>query len=144
MWKSAKFYFIQLLFSGWLFDFSGLALPWMSAVGVWMAVPPAVLCNASGNHNPLLLSWLSFVLTVSVVIECANMSFRQYCAVACISTMCLHYFETFNSLAPRGFDYSLKLINFKLISTINIWSIILWNCYQVNVTIPHWSLVNIG
>ena len=20
----------------------------------------------------------------------------------------------------------------------------LWNCYQVNATIPHWSLVNIG
>ena len=28
-----------------------------------------------------------------------------------------------NSLAPGGFDYSLKLVNFKLISTINIWSI---------------------
>ena len=28
-----------------------------------------------------------------------------------------------NSLAPRGFDYSLKLVNFKLISTINILSI---------------------
>ena len=27
------------------------------------------------------------------------------------------------SLAPGGFDYSLKLVNFKLISTINIWSI---------------------
>ena len=24
-----------------------------------------------------------------------------------------------NSLAPGGFDYSLKLVNFKLISTIN-------------------------
>ena len=29
----------------------------------------------------------------------------------------------FNSLAPEGFEYSLKLINFKLISTINILSI---------------------
>ena len=29
----------------------------------------------------------------------------------------------FNSLAPEGFDYSLKLVNFKLISTINILSI---------------------
>ena len=28
-----------------------------------------------------------------------------------------------NSLAPGGFDYSLKLVNFKFISTINIWSI---------------------
>ena len=28
-----------------------------------------------------------------------------------------------NSLAPGGFDHSLKLVNFKLISTINIWSI---------------------
>ena len=27
-----------------------------------------------------------------------------------------------NSLAPGGFDYSLKLVNFKLISTINILS----------------------
>ena len=29
----------------------------------------------------------------------------------------------FNSLAPGGFDYSLKLVNFKLIFTINILSI---------------------
>ena len=28
-----------------------------------------------------------------------------------------------NSLAPGGFDYSLKLVNFKLISTMNIWGI---------------------
>ena len=28
-----------------------------------------------------------------------------------------------NSLAPGGFDYSLKLVNFKLISTINVLSI---------------------
>ena len=28
-----------------------------------------------------------------------------------------------NSMAPGGFDYSLKLVNFKLISTINIWNI---------------------
>ena len=28
-----------------------------------------------------------------------------------------------NSLAPVGFDYSLKSVNFKLILTINIWSI---------------------
>ena len=26
----------------------------------------------------------------------------------------------FNSLAPEGFDYSLKLVNFKLISMMNI------------------------
>ena len=26
----------------------------------------------------------------------------------------------FNSLAPGGFDYSLKLVNIKLISTMNI------------------------
>ena len=49
-----------------------------------------------------------------------------------------------NSLAPGGFDYSLKLVNSKLISKINISSIFLWNCYQVNATKPHWSLVNIG
>ena len=29
----------------------------------------------------------------------------------------------FISLAPRGFDYRLKLVNFKLISMINILSI---------------------
>ena len=29
----------------------------------------------------------------------------------------------FNSLAPGGFHYSLKLVNFELISKINIWSI---------------------
>ena len=28
-----------------------------------------------------------------------------------------------NSLTPGGFDYSLKLVNFKLISMINVWSI---------------------
>ena len=30
----------------------------------------------------------------------------------------------FNSLAPAGFDYSLKLVNFKLISMMNISSIL--------------------
>ena len=39
--------------------------------------------------------------------------------------------------APGGFDYSLKLVNFKLISTINILSIFYY------ATKPHWSLVNI-
>ena len=31
--------------------------------------------------------------------------------------------QIFKSLASGGFDYSLKLVNFKLISTINILSI---------------------
>ena len=31
--------------------------------------------------------------------------------------------NSFNSLVPEGFDYSLKWVNFKLISTINILSI---------------------
>ena len=31
--------------------------------------------------------------------------------------------ESFNSLVPGGFDYSLKLVNFELISMINILSI---------------------
>ena len=31
--------------------------------------------------------------------------------------------SVFNSLAPGGLDYSLKLVNFKLISTIDILSI---------------------
>ena len=46
----------------------------------------------------------------------------------------------FKSLAPRGFDYGLKLVNFKLIST----KYFLWNCYQVNAPTPHSLLVNIG
>ena len=39
------------------------------------------------------------------------------------SLSCEHQAHYFNSLAPRGFDYSLKLVNFKLISMMNIWSI---------------------
>ena len=35
----------------------------------------------------------------------------------------VNYYSAFNSLAPVGFDYSRKLVNFKLISTINILSI---------------------
>ena len=35
----------------------------------------------------------------------------------------LDWSDLFNSLAPGGFDHSLKLVNFKLISTINILSI---------------------
>ena len=52
--------------------------------------------------------------------------------------------EIFNSLAPGGSDYSLKLVNFKVISVINILKYFLWSCYQVNATTPHWSSVNIG
>ena len=58
-----------------------------------------------------------------------------------------HKYTKFNSLAPGEFDYSLKLVNFKLISTVNILKYFLWNCYQVNATTgttSHWSLVNIG
>ena len=44
-----------------------------------------------------------------------------------------------NSLAPGGFDYSLKWVNFKIISKMNI-SIF----YEVYATTPHWWLVNIG
>ena len=47
-------------------------------------------------------------------------------------------------IGPWEFDHSIKLVNFKLISTINILSIFLWNCYQVKATTPHWSLANIG
>ena len=35
---------------------------------------------------------------------------------------CSWDFLGLNSLAPGGFDYSLKSVNFKLISMINIWS----------------------
>ena len=39
--------------------------------------------------------------------------------------------NVFNSLAPGGFDYSFKLVHFKLISAINILSLkyFLWNRY---------------
>ena len=36
--------------------------------------------------------------------------------------MAIH-FTQINSLIPGGFDYSLKLVNLKFISTMNIWSI---------------------
>ena len=36
----------------------------------------------------------------------------------------------FNSLAPRGFDYNLKSVNFKLISIINILSIF----WEIDIT----------
>ena len=35
-----------------------------------------------------------------------------------------------NSLAPGGFDYSLKLVNFKLISTINILSFFIDSLFE--------------
>ena len=44
-----------------------------------------------------------------------------------------------NSLAPGGFDYSLKLVNFKLMSTINILSV-----FCEIATTSHWSLINTG
>ena len=34
----------------------------------------------------------------------------------------VRHWSDFNSLAPVGFDYSLKLVNFKLITTINFFS----------------------
>ena len=53
-----------------------------------------------------------------------------------------HIHRFINSLAPELFDYSHKLVNFKLIS--NSFKYFLGNCYQVNATTPHWSLVDIG
>ena len=46
-----------------------------------------------------------------------------------------------NSLASGGFGYGLKLVNF---NNKHLKYFFLWNCYQVNATKPHWSLVNIG
>ena len=46
----------------------------------------------------------------------------------------------FNSLASGGFDYGLELVIFN----DKYLKYFLWNCYQVNATIPLWSLVNIG
>ena len=40
----------------------------------------------------------------------------------CVRHLCLVLL--INSLAPGGFDYSLNLVNFKLISMINVLSII--------------------
>ena len=54
--------------------------------------------------------------------------------------ICVALPQLVNSLAPEGFDYSLKLANFKLIATINILSIF---C-EIAITTPHWSLVNIA
>ena len=48
-----------------------------------------------------------------------------------------------NSLAPGGFDYSLKLVNFKLISAINISSVLceiaIGECHNTSLIISqHW------
>ena len=40
--------------------------------------------------------------------------------IAVLSTCLVFVYRWVKSLAPGGFDYSLKLVNFKLISTINI------------------------
>ena len=53
-------------------------------------------------------------------------------------------FYGFNSLAPGGFDYSLKINKFQTHFNDKYLKYFLWNCYQVNATTPHWSLVNIG
>ena len=45
-----------------------------------------------------------------------------------------------NSLAPGGFDYSKFQTHFN----DKYLKYFLWNCYQVNATTLHWSLVNIG
>ena len=39
---------------------------------------------------------------------------------------------------------SSRLWNFWWIKTYTTFKYFLWNCYQVNATTPHWSLVNIG
>ena len=49
-----------------------------------------------------------------------------------------------NSLAPGRFDFSLKINKFQTHFKDKYLKYFLWNCYQVNATTPHRSLVNIG
>ena len=86
--------------------------------------------------------------TADAAQPCSNS--RRSCPAANCNARCVLRVTLWNgkndriySLAPGGFSYSLKLVNFKLISMINI-LYFLQNCYQVNAATPHWSLVNIG
>ena len=74
------------------------------------------------NAGDLLISKDSDLVPARINIQW--FSFRNiFKNIVCKMCAMLFKPQWFNSLAPRGFDYSVKLVNFKLISTMNISSI---------------------
>ena len=63
---------------------------------------------------------LALMWTLAIQYECCSCCYdKQFVS----EIPCIIRVIRLNSLAPGGFDYSLKLTNFKLISTLNILSI---------------------
>ena len=97
--------------------------------------------NKENAIEMLSTQWLPFCLGLNVLTLCAmqnlSSSSNENIEQNINECVCLNMI---NSLAPGGFDYSIKLVNFKLTSTINILSIF----HEIAITTPHWSFINIG
>ena len=55
-----------------------------------------------------------------------------------------HVWVGINSLRPRGIWLQSRISKFQTHMNDKYLKYFLWNCYQVNASTPHWSLVNIG
>ena len=84
----------------------------------------SILVSINYINQWMLTDWLCltlpFVAMLFLVIICAFHSTHLHNNEF---ALCEMYIKVINSLAPGRFDYSLKLVNFKLISMINILSI---------------------
>ena len=49
-----------------------------------------------------------------------------------------------SSMGLEWFEWNFKYGIIKLILMIHGWGISLWNCLQINITGPHWWLINTG
>ena len=106
----------------------------------WLIICKIQSHSSDGNFTRDISShqWLKFTwkLFISNVIKISQRPMSNWskvnkevrtefvtCHRSCIFVMKRHPKISLNSFSPGGFDYSLKLVNFKVISTINILSV---------------------
>ena len=131
--------------------FAALLFTWSSPPALWCL--PVIIVYRKPSFVDVFIVSCGWYHLKFVILQCpcspGFSSVARFCSLQSASSACYHWVTSgpsqlqLNWLAPGEFDYSLKLVNLKLISTINILSIF-WSCYQVNAKTPHWSLVNIG
>ena len=71
----------------------------------------------------------------------ADLNICPYFTCGILERMGINLEICLNSLAPGGFDYSLKLVNFKLISTINKYSLLM-HCIKIKSPVNFYWMSN--
>ena len=111
--------------------FAALLFTWSSPPALWCL--PVIIVYRKPSFVDVFIVSCGWYHLKFVILQCpcspGFSSVARFCSLKSASSACYHWVTSgpsqlqLNSLAPGEFDYSLKLVNLKLILTINIWSI---------------------